>query len=222
MTDTTVSAEGTYERLLKAMPEIASAVNQFKSEGTQGQAFHALLTALTMPNQAPAPAVIQGQPPLTLVAAVPVRDEDCGDNAAVVSRPSAEVPQQAKGARSRRAGAKKPVARTKGINFYPDGKPSLRDLAAEKKPKNNYEKNLIAVYYLEHVLEMSEVSLGDVLAAYADADWTPPSIPDNALAKTASTRDWLDTSNLTAIHITHKGLRAVEHEMPSAKAGKSA
>lgn len=220
MTDTTVSAEGTYERMLKAMPEIASVVNEFTSEGCQSQALGALLTALVMPGKASNPAVTLGQPPLSLVA-VAVPDDEVDRDPGVEQPPHSDAPHQGRKPRSRKAGPKKTYARAKGLNFHPDGRPSLSDLAAEKRPTNNDEKNLLIVYYLKHVLEMAEVDLSHVLAAYADIEWKPPANPENSLFVTSSRKDWLDTRNIKAIEVTHKGRRVVEHDMPLSKAGKS-
>jgi len=73
------------------------------------------------------------------------------------------------------------------------------------------------VYYIEDILAMSAIGVGHVLAAYTDLGWKPPTAPDNSLMSTASKKNWLNTSDMKAIHITHQGRAAVEHDMPRKK-----
>ncbi len=124
--------------------------------------------------------------------------------------------------RSRKPSAKRSWTRVKDINFRPAGKMPLRDFAAEKDPRNNHERNVVAVYYLETVVEISGIEVGHVLAAYSECGWKAPAIPDNSLMVTASTKGWLDTANMKMIRTTLSGQNFIEYDMPARKASKPA
>ena len=93
---------------------------------------------------------------------------------------------------------------------------------ATKEPANFNERNLALVYYFEVCLGITSIEVDHVLAAYDECGWKPPAQPDNSLAVTASKKNWLDTSDLKAIRLTHSGRNAVEYDMPFSKAKKSA
>jgi hypothetical protein len=76
----------------------------------------------------------------------------------------------------------------------------------------------VLVYYIEVCLGIDSIEVGHVLAAYDECGWKSPSQPDNSLVVTASKKNWLDTSDLKAIRITHSGRNAVEYDMPIKKA----
>lgn len=124
--------------------------------------------------------------------------------------------------RIRKSAAKKSWSRTKDINFRPEGRPSLRDFAAQKSPASNNERNVIAVYYLAEVLGIAAIEVGDVLAAYGERGWRPAKAPDNSLMVTACRTGWLETSDMKAIRITHQGRTAVQYDLPRSSAKKSA
>jgi hypothetical protein len=103
----------------------------------------------------------------------------------------------------------------------PQGKKSLQDFAAEKKPSTNDERNIVAVYYLEQVLNLSPIRHGHVLASYKECHWAEPNDIDHSLRSTASRKHWLDTSDRAAIRTNAPGRNQVEHRMPSKKAEKT-
>ena len=194
-----------FERLLTALPDIAKAVNAFESADVQGRAFDALVRALG------------------------VTDGDLPDRGGPTAHPEPSNGEQkskprktadegassgASGSRRTRRRAARPVAADRNIDFRPQGKQSLRDFAAEKKPTNYYECNIVAVYYLEQVLEMPSIASGHVLAAYRDCNWKEPGDLSNSLAVTASRKSWLDTSDMNSIRTTAPGRNFVQHDMP--------
>jgi len=56
------------------------------------------------------------------------------------------------------------------IDFSLPGLQSLLDFAGEKNPKNKYEQNLLAVYYLEHILGLQDITTDHVRAAYKECN----------------------------------------------------
>ena len=77
------------------------------------------------------------------------------------------------------------------------------------------EQNLVAVYYLEHVLGLSGITPGHVLAAYKERHWREPGNISNSLRVTARKRNWLLTSDSSAIRTTPQGRNWVDHSMPT-------
>jgi hypothetical protein len=121
-------------------------------------------------------------------------------------------------ARRRRPGRKwEPV---RNIDFYPEGKQSLPDFAAEKQPTNADQRNLLAVWWLEQVAEMKNIGVGQVLAAYKACGWREPAHPANALQVTASRQSWIDTKDMTAIETTPQGRNLVQHQLPNKRTEK--
>jgi hypothetical protein len=115
----------------------------------------------------------------------------------------------------RPSAAKKDWSITKGLNFAPTGKQSLKDFTEQKKPKNQNERNVIACYYLSKVMEHAPITVGDVLAVYQALNWPKPSNPSNALHVTASTLGWLDTKDTNNIKVIWAGSNHVEDGMPA-------
>ena len=204
------------DRLTEAMPKMAEAVNAFTLKDNQRLALQALLAAAGVasgPALAPeAPARLTMLPDLQ-----PEESSDEKDTAPEASEPAAPKPT-----RVRKPAGKRSFARVKDINFRPEGKVSLRDFWAEKKPTNNHEKNLVIVYYLEEYLDVTAIGVGHVLAAYDEVGVKSPAIPDNSLMVTASQKSWLDTSDMKAVKTTHSGRNTIQYDMPIGKDKKSA
>jgi hypothetical protein len=208
-------------RLLDRRVEIAEFVNSFQSKGLQTKALDAVIQAFGI--SAPGRDTRSASAPATPVLTVVEDDTDeKGAATEVAGEASTASPKPKSGARKRRTSKKWDPVRN--INFRPDGKQSLKDLAAEKSPHNFPEKNVLAVYWLEETAEIQEIGVGHVLAAYAECEWKPPSDPENSLQVTASQRRWVDTANMKAITVTHSGRSTVLHDMPiaPAKGAKSA
>ena len=202
-----------YERLKAEIPNIAKAVNEFKSEQVQQQAFRALIRAL-------------GAEP-----GEDVEEDDSGDNVAV----EAATPAAPKRGRRRRRtaskdadggeaakGATRPKAAAptldKTLNLRPKGTKAFKDFATEKAPENANERNLVAVYYLEKVAVVGKVNANQVYTAFKEATWRLPAYPRNSLQVTASTKGWINTADMDDIKVTPSGENHVEHDLPTKKA----
>ena len=205
-----------FEELLSRMPRIAEAVNKFTSEDNQRTALDALLSPFRL-SQEPATHAEAAGPALSVVQ--PLDDGHDKAHHAEGSAPGAIAPS---GTARRRTRNKKALLRAKDINFRPEGKTSLQQFAADKAPADMNEKNVVAVYYLEEILSIPGIEPGHVLAAFIECGWPLPADPENSLRKTASVKKWLNTGDSKAIHLTFPGRNTVEHDMPRAKATKSA
>jgi hypothetical protein len=100
------------------------------------------------------------------------------------------------------------------IDFSLPGLQSLLDFAGEKNPKNKYEQNLLAVYYLEHILGLQDITTDHVRAAYKECNWREPTSLLHSLQNTASQKSWIITRHMHDIRTTPAGTTTVEQEMP--------
>ncbi|GLY88616.1 hypothetical protein [Actinoallomurus iriomotensis] len=217
MDEVSTNDEQMFDRLLDAMPRIAEAVNAFSSEDNQRTAFDVLMRTMgvgassppapdvpDMPEQIPGDESGSAEPaPVAEVAEVPP-----ADGPAPTSRPGSTAKASA-----RRRRVPKKIEPVRDIDFHPDGKQSFKDLVEDKEPKTLDHKNLLAVYWLEQVAEVTEIGVGHVAAAFKNRDWREPANPANALQVTASREHWLDTKDMTAISTTPSGRNTVKFEM---------
>jgi hypothetical protein len=100
------------------------------------------------------------------------------------------------------------------LDFRPSGQQSLLDFAAGKRPRNLNDRNLVAVYYLEQILGLQNITVDHVRAAYKECNWREPSSPLHSLQNTASQKSWISTRHMDDIRTTSTGTNTVEKEMP--------
>jgi hypothetical protein len=211
MMGTTTQSADHFERLLDAMPRIAEAVNAFTSEDNQRAALAALVGALGVaPGETRLAYEIPAVPPGEGDVAEATGQIEVDADAAV---PEAISSKGKSGSRRRRA-SKKPEP-IRDLDFRPEGKQSFKEFEEEKHPKTIDQKNLTAVFWLEQIAEVPEISAGHVMAAYKERGWREPANPINALQATASRESWIDTKNMKAIVTTPSGRNKIKFEMSS-------
>jgi len=192
-------AQEDFDELLERIPGIADAVNQFESEAVQADAFKALLDVWQGRERRGAKSNLSAK----------TKQAEAGSEGDKESRK--------KGAQKSAGGGRKTpaVSAVKDLNLRPNGKQSFVDFVADKEPSTNYERCLVSVYYLSEVLGLDEVGANHVYTCFkAHKNWRNPADLRNTLAKTASRKNWLDTSNMEAIKLTPQGMNAVEHDLP--------
>jgi hypothetical protein len=101
------------------------------------------------------------------------------------------------------------------LNLRPSGKTSFKDFADEKKPTTSNERNVVAVYYMKHLVAIEKVTTDHVFTAYRELRWKLPTDFRNSLQVTASAKGWIDTSDMNDITLTTRGTNAVEQDLPS-------
>lgn len=112
----------------------------------------------------------------------------------------------------RRAGAPSVV---KDLSLRPKGKTAFVDFTAEKSPTTHQHKQVVIVYWLRHVAELSEgITADHVNTCYVEANWPRPSDLRNGLAVTSKAKGWFDTSDLSNIRLTARGEDEVQHNLP--------
>jgi hypothetical protein len=102
----------------------------------------------------------------------------------------------------------------KSLNLTPSGKPSATDFATEKTPSNNYQKAVVAVYYLRETIGLSAVTVPGVFTFFKAVGWPAPTDLRNTLQK-AGSEGWLDTADGDDIKLTSMGENLVEHSLPA-------
>lgn len=101
----------------------------------------------------------------------------------------------------------------KDLNLNTPGKTSFREFAEIKKPESNYEKCVVAVYFLKNVLDLSNITVNHVFTCFKNANWKIVDIY-NSLAQTASKKGWIDTSSMENIIITTHGENLIDYDLP--------
>lgn len=114
-----------------------------------------------------------------------------------------------------------PAATLPDIDFRPAGQQSLIDLEAEKKPRNQNDQNLLAIYYMELVLGLQDITIEHVRAAYKECHWREPFSFLRSLQNTASHTSLISTRYMKDIRTTPEGTARVEQEMPCHPAAKT-
>lgn len=199
-----------FERLLDNSSEITEFVNSFTSEKVQVRAFAALVGSLGLSEDA-----IQASPvqPLRVVREPDTDDQgrDSNDEEQPTRTDASDSPRKKRS----RSGTKKTYTVPRGLNFAPDGHLSLEQFAAEKQPRTNDEKSLVACYYLSNMMGIEDVAIGHILAVFQAAEWNAPAHPDSALRGCAHRTGWIDTANTKSIKVVWKGENYIVNKMPT-------
>ena len=196
-------AERTFDDLLVQMAAISTAVNAFTSESVQQLAFQALLRSLNGDADEPTHA------PRTRVRSRPPRK-------ARKLAGSEGVPEEKPGKAAARKRSTKSPSLVKGLNFRPQGKTSFRDFAVAKAPRSNDERSAVAVYWLSHDAELTNLTVNHVYSGYKEARWKVPPDLATGMQITASTKGYLNTSDSNNIRLDVRGENLVEHDLPRA------
>jgi hypothetical protein len=108
----------------------------------------------------------------------------------------------------------------KSLNLRPDGKPSLRDFFASKKPQNQQEQMAVVVYYLTKTLEATNVGSNHLYTCLKDVEVPVPADIGQIVRNTAARKNWIDSSNGDDLKVTVSGENFVEHDLPSKTSAK--
>jgi hypothetical protein len=183
-----------YSRLKERLPEMAAVIKEFETAALQERVLDALVRALES-------AESQGNEHRAIGHQNP--------------RQASKPPKAAEKAASHRTRRVPPTV-VRGLNFRPSGAAKgFKEFAAEKSPTNQDEQNTVAVFYMTEFMDVQQIGVGHVLAAYREAGWKPASNPSHSLRKTASAKGWIDTSSTDNIRMMPSGSYYVEHELPS-------
>ena len=102
------------------------------------------------------------------------------------------------------------------LNLKPKGKKALTDFYSEYSAKNNFENNLLFVYYMEKILEEQHIGINHINTCYKEVKKKGPNIYQS-LADTKKHKGWIETRNMNNLKITTQGDNYVEHDMAQSK-----
>ena len=96
-----------------------------------------------------------------------------------------------------------------------DGKMGLRELYAEKKPANHYEKVAVFVYYLTKLNKQQEVKFGEILSCYEEVNEKKPSILD-IIKNSLRYKGWLEQgTEKYSTRLSISGENFVKFDLPA-------
>ena len=98
---------------------------------------------------------------------------------------------------------------------------SLREFYAQYQPANNFENNLVFLYYLKHELKLKAVGVDHVFTCYRNIPSLKVPKLDQSLWDTKNRKGWIDTSSLDDIQLNVPGINYLEHDMKKAEAKKA-
>lgn len=185
-----------FESLVEKLPKIAEIVNAFTSEEVQKLAFSTLLMSLGVESSDEQPT-------------------DSGVSTPDTPSDAVKKPKQRKSIKkdTSKKSITRAVAPDGQLDLYPNSKPSFKDFVASKKEvENNYDRDILAIYYLKEELGMDVIGVSQVVACYDDRNWPLP-IAINSLRLTARRKKWIDVSNIENLQLTNKGRNRVNHDM---------
>ena len=101
------------------------------------------------------------------------------------------------------------------LNLRPsDGKLSLEDFYNTLKVGDNYfEKNLVFTYYLQKILETTNISDDHIYTCYKHMKAKVSNNLYQSIVDTKNRKGWIDSTNINDIKVTIAGENYVEHDM---------
>jgi len=92
--------------------------------------------------------------------------------------------------------------------------PALVEFMDAKLPITNEERNLVFLYYLQHILKVKPITLDHVYTCYRAAKIRAPLNIENSLHMTAEHRGWIKANQNGAMTVTPDGKLYVEKQLP--------
>lgn len=105
----------------------------------------------------------------------------------------------------------------KDLNLRPSDKKTIKEFFEEKLPKGNIENSAVMVYYLEHILDIQDITPNHIFTCYRELNLKIPAVLNQNLRDCASNRyGYIDfTNNLLKTSV--RGINFVEQDLPKAK-----
>lgn len=99
------------------------------------------------------------------------------------------------------------------LNLKPKDKQALTDFYSSYKPSSFFENNLLFVYYIQKILEESNITIDHVYTCYKDVNIKVSNNLYQSLIDTGKNKSWIDTTHMNNLRITIQGENYVEHDM---------
>ena len=97
--------------------------------------------------------------------------------------------------------------------------PSLVEFMDSKLPITNEERNLVFMYYLQHIIKQEQITLDHIYTCYRKVNIRAPLNLENSLVMTANAKGWIEKTDNGKMSITSTGKNYVEAQLP--KRGKT-
>ena len=94
--------------------------------------------------------------------------------------------------------------------------PSFKDFYKEKSPGNAKEFNAVAVYYLQKIAGLKNVTLNMAYTCYREVQRKPPEAFRQSFIDTKNKAGWIEFSDDGHLTVPHRGSVFVEHDLPKA------
>lgn len=102
------------------------------------------------------------------------------------------------------------------LDLKPVEQKSLIDFFGEYNSKNNHEYNLLFVYFLEKILQITQISANHLYTCYKEVGLKIPSI-HRSVIDTKDKKGWIDTKDMNDLKVSRVGENYLEHNMKKNK-----
>lgn len=126
-------------------------------------------------------------------------------------------PKSSSKKRSSSNGSQPTIVKDLDLSGASKGVERLKDFHASYKITSNLERNLVFLYYLQNMLEISPITPNHVFTCYRDVSVKVPAALVQSLRDTANRRGWIDTSDTNNLKVTFPGINHLEHDLEKAK-----
>lgn len=92
--------------------------------------------------------------------------------------------------------------------------PSLVEFMDSKLPITNEERNLVFLYYLQHIIKRKPIKLDDIYTCYREGNIRAPINIENSLRLTANNQNWINIHKNGNMTVTSAGKLYVEQDLP--------
>lgn len=92
--------------------------------------------------------------------------------------------------------------------------PSLVEFMDSKLPITNEERNLVFLYYLQHIIKHKPITLDHIYTCYREVNIRAPLNIENSLQLTANHQNWIKITKTGNMSTTPAGKLYVEKELP--------
>lgn len=99
--------------------------------------------------------------------------------------------------------------------------PSFKSFVDEKQPGSAKEFNAVAVYYLQKLAGLSQVTLNHAYTCYSEAGRRPPQAFRQSFTDTKNKEGWVEFDGEGNLRVPHRGSVFVEHDLPRPNKKKS-
>jgi hypothetical protein len=92
--------------------------------------------------------------------------------------------------------------------------PSLGEFMDSKLPITNEERNLVFMYYLQHMLNLESISIDHIYTCYREVKIRAPLNLEQSLQTTANQKGWIGSGDNGDLAVTPEGKLYVEKQLP--------